>query len=71
MAEDLVNDADSLQYFLNAFNELASYTLKPLGPEDVNGMPALAYASEFTLKDGEIAKGKAWIGGRFAAERLL
>jgi len=58
----MLTDADSLQQLLNAFGELASYTVTPAGPEDVNGVPAMAYSSEFTLKDGTTSKGKAWIG---------
>jgi hypothetical protein len=58
----MLTDADSLQQMLNAFGELASYTVTPIGPEDFNGLPAMAYASEFTLKDGKTSKGKAWIG---------
>lgn len=58
----MLNDADFLRQMLNAFDELASYTVSPIGPEEVNGAPALAYASEFTLKDGSSSKGKAWIG---------
>jgi hypothetical protein len=58
----MLTDADSLQQLLNAFDELASYTVTPIGPEDVNGTPAMAYASEFTTKDGKTSKGKAWIG---------
>lgn len=58
----MLTDADSLQQLLNAFGELASYTVTPVGPEDVNGVPAMAYSSEFTLKDGTTSKGKAWIG---------
>lgn len=58
----MLTDSDSLQQLLNAFDELASYTVKPLGPETVNGVSAMAYASEFALKDGTTSKGKAWIG---------
>jgi hypothetical protein len=58
----MLTDADSLQQLLNAFGELVSYTVTPIGPEDVNGVPAMAYSSEFTLKDGSTSKGKAWIG---------
>jgi len=58
----MLTDVDSLQQLLNAFDELASYTVTPLGPEVVNGMPTMAYSSEFTLKDGTSSKGKAWIG---------
>jgi hypothetical protein len=58
----MLTDADSLQQLLNAFGELASYTVMPVGPEDINGVPAMAYSSEFTLKDGKISKSKAWIG---------
>lgn len=58
----MLNDADSLQQALTAFGELASYTINVLGPEDVNGAPAMAYSSEFTLKDGRSSKSKAWIG---------
>jgi hypothetical protein len=58
----MLTDADSLQQLLNAFGELASYTVTPVGPEDVNGVLAMAYSSEFTLKDGTTSKGKAWIG---------
>jgi hypothetical protein len=58
----MLNDADFLQQTLNAFGELDSYTVTPLGPEVVNGVPAMAYASEFTLKDGTSSKSKAWLG---------
>ena len=58
----LLNDTDSLQQLLNAFDELVNYTVTPLGPEDVNGTSAMAYASEFVLKDGKSSTGKAWIG---------
>ena len=58
----MLTDANTLQQMLNAFGELASYTVTPIGPEDFKGSPAMAYASEFTLKDGKSSKGKAWIG---------
>ncbi len=58
----MLNDANYLQQMLNAFDLLAKYTVSPIGPEDVNGVPAMAYSSEFTLKDGKSSKGKAWIG---------
>jgi hypothetical protein len=58
----MLTDADSLQQMLNAFDELASYTITPLGPDVINGTPAMAYASEFILKDGTSSKGKAWLG---------
>jgi hypothetical protein len=58
----MLNNADFLQQALNAFGELASYTVTPLGPEVVNGAPAMAYSSEFTMKDGTSSKGKAWLG---------
>jgi hypothetical protein len=58
----MLTNADLLQQELNAFGELASYTVTPVGPEDVNGVPAMAYSSEFTLKDGKSSKGKAWLG---------
>ena len=58
----MLTNADTLQQLLNAFGELASYTVTPVGPENVNGLPAMAYSSEFTLKDGKTSKGKAWIG---------
>ncbi len=58
----ILTNADFLQQVLNAFGELASYTVTPVGPEDVNGVPAMAYSSVFTLKDGKSSKGKAWIG---------
>ncbi|NTU63699.1 MAG: hypothetical protein HGB05_09940, partial [Chloroflexi bacterium] len=48
----MLTDVDSLQQLLNAFDELANYTVRPVGPETVNGVPAMAYASEFILKDG-------------------
>ncbi len=62
MVLGMLTDADSLQQMLNAFGELANYTVTPVGPEDVNGVPAMAYSSEFTLKDGKSSQGKAWIG---------
>ena len=58
----MMNSADLLQEALNAFGELASYTVTPLGPEVVNGVPAMVYSSEFTMKDGTSSKGKAWLG---------
>ena len=58
----LLNDTDSLQQLLNAFDELVNYTVTPLGPEDVNGTSAMVYASEFVLKDGKSSTGTAWIG---------
>jgi hypothetical protein len=58
----MLTDVDSLQQLLNAFDELANYTVRPVGPETVNGVPAMAYASEFILKDGSSSTGKAWIG---------
>ncbi len=62
MVLGMLTDADSLQQMLNAFGELANYTVTPIGPEDVNGVPAMAYSSEFTLTDGKVSKGKAWLG---------
>ena len=62
MMLSMLTNADTLQQMLNAFDELASYTVAPIGPEDVNGVPAMAYSSEFTLKDGTSSKGKAWMG---------
>jgi hypothetical protein len=62
MMLSMLNDADSLQQLLNSFGELASYTVAPIGPEAVNGVPAIAYSSEFTLKDGSTSKSKAWVG---------
>ncbi len=58
----MLTNADSLQQLLNAFGELTSYTVTPVGPEDVNGVPAIAYSTEITLKDGTTSKGKAWVG---------
>jgi hypothetical protein len=58
----MLTDADSLQQLLNAFDELSSYTITPIGPENLNGVPTMAYSSEFTLKDGKSSKGKAWVG---------
>lgn len=58
----MLTDVDSLQQLLSAFDELANYTVRPIGPEVVNGVPAMAYASEFSMKDGTSSKGKAWIG---------
>ncbi len=57
----MLTSADSLQQVLNAFNELTSYSVSPIGPEDVNGVPAMAYSSEFTMKDGTTSQGKAWV----------
>jgi len=62
MMSSMLTNADTLQQLLNAFGELASYTVTPVGPENVNGLPAMAYSSEFTMKDGTTSKGKAWIG---------
>ncbi len=62
LTNNILTNADFLQQVLNAFGELANYTVTPLGPDNVNGVPAMAYSSEFTLKDGKVSKGKAWIG---------
>lgn len=58
----MLTDVDSLQQLLNAFGELTSYTVTPLGPEALDGVPAMTYASEFTMKDGTSSTSKAWIG---------
>ncbi len=58
----MLTNADSLQQSLNALGELTGYTVTPVGPEDVNGVPAMAYSTEITLKDGTTSKGKAWVG---------
>jgi hypothetical protein len=58
----MITSADYLEQVLNAFGKLASYSVKPLGPEDLNGVSTTAFSAEFTTKDGKTSTSKAWLG---------